>query len=252
MKPDIRSGRRLAAPLAILVLVAAVLPAAAQQRPTNPVSGRTPVEREVMASRPAWEFSFGAGVLSGGDLFQVRSEAVRSWDPPAGAPFNSDKYTVTLDEDLLLAMTLAYVPRPTWKLRLDLAWSEVQASAMARFGETVVVVPYDEVSFTSIGVGVEGVMADAGRFRPYLLAQALLVFVGSSGGDLDGVRPGARFGLGLQAIVGPNWSFRAELSDTVLQVDSDDHRDALEEPFEFTEYGPQHLLGATGSVSVSF
>jgi hypothetical protein len=238
----------------ILPLVLRVGPAMAQDRSEPTPTGRQRAEtgrRRSIAdedTRPVrWSFAVGAGIMASGDLFKVRVPSGNDllWQAPGGSAFNSDRFTVTLDEDLQITLVGSWQAASRLFLRGEFSWARLQATALAIVGQTGEVVPYDEISFYLTGLAAEYRLI-AGRTTPYLLGGGAWVVVRSAGdAGLDQSRPGFRFGAGLHHAWGGRWALRGEIRDTLVDLDLTDYRPraaGVAAPnIELQSLAPQHL-----------
>lgn len=246
MRPRGRAASAAAGALLALVAVGTG-PALAQR---EAVTGRwaPPPQEAVQRTTGRWSVSAGGGLLTSGDLFNVTATSLVQGRPPYGA----SEFRVTLDEDLLIALSAAYRARERWSVRMELGWSRVDATAEARVGQTVVLQEYDRLTFTLVGLSAEHRLL-ATRLYPYLCAGAALARLSAAEAEgLTQTRLGARLGAGLQVELGPAWGARAEIRDTICQFDSDRHAGSAPGIDAYEELGPQHLFEVIVAMSVIF
>ncbi len=250
--PSFIRGRRL--PHCIVVFAVLIFGAGmafAQQIP-DAVSGRTKPPRPAGAETDTpWNLQVRGGMLSGGDLFKVRTEITRTWMSPAGSAFTSDKYTVTLDEGFLMSLGAVYELNPKLRLRCDLEWAQVDAAALARTGQTAQAYKYDEVSFVNVSFGVEAPLTSA-RSHPFLTAGLVVSRVSGMDDVLDRTGVGGRIGIGFEYGMNSFWSLRVEATDTFMQIETADYQDMIGDVASYNEYGSQNLFGLSGGMVVHF
>ncbi|MFH1845715.1 MAG: hypothetical protein ABIF77_21240 [bacterium] len=221
-------------------------------------TGRTPGEQISEEKESRWLLSAGAGIMTSGDLFKVMipSGSLPDWLAPAGGEFNSDEFVVTLDEDLQTALSVAYQTVGNWWLRFDFSWSQVDATAEARVGQTVELHLYERMTFLMAGLTVERPLLSTPDF-PYLIAGVTMVDLNAvNAQELDQSKTALRFGVGYHHAFDSTWGGRIEIRDTFLQLDSTDHVPAARGvglvEHEFEEYGPQSLFEITVSITGRF
>ncbi|MFO7652469.1 MAG: hypothetical protein R6X25_01490 [Candidatus Krumholzibacteriia bacterium] len=256
----LRSARRLALLAVLGVTLVMAAPAAqaqsvtGRQRPDDETTetGRTQVETAPSPSR--WAIGAGGGVLAGGDLFRVRASSgnALTWLTPAGASFGSDRFTVTLDEDLQIALQGAWQASSRLAVRAEFSWARVGLSALAVVGQTGEVLPYDEWNVFLVGLAGEYRLIPD-RTYPYLVGGAVLVTVRSlDAPDFDTARIGPRLGVGLNHDLDDRWSVRVEIRDNLLNLNLADHQPIAagtsEPAVDFDEITPQHLWEIFGTV----
>lgn len=190
----------------------------------------------------------GAGVLTSGDLFKVEvvSRNPQPWLAPAGSQFNSEEYIVTLDEDLLLSASLFYRLGGQWWLRGDLSYAKLDATAEALVGQTVELHLYDQLAFLMAGLTVERPLVSTPSY-PFLLAGFAWVDIKAEhDAAFDQSDLGWRFGAGYHQDFAVSWGLRLEIRDTILQIDTSEHRplnlNPLDPELKIDQYGPQHLF----------
>jgi len=248
--------QKIARSLILTALFVGVTPASgvarAQDEPVRrAVSGRTPSQEQIVRISP-WSLQIRGGMMTSGDIFRVNTAVARTWTPPVGGDtFSSDKFKVTLDENFMAGMGIGYAINEDVTLRLDMDMSQLDATALARTGQTVIPVLYDEITFMTYALDIETRLMRT-RNHPYLLAGLVLCTVDGKGETLDQTRTGFKLGLGFEADIAPNWAFRFEAVDTIIQVDTDEHRESLGEEILFSELGPQNLFGFSGGLLVRF
>ena len=82
-----------------------------------------------------WFLAAGAGVLASGTLFRVASDDPARWQPPGGPVFTSKDFTVLLDEDFCLVLTLGRrLGSRSW-VRLNLSSARMNMLARAWVGQ---------------------------------------------------------------------------------------------------------------------
>ena len=227
--------------------------ARAQDEPVRKaVSGRTAPREQIVRDLSPWSLQIRGGMMTSGDIFRVNTEVSRNWAPPVGGDaFSSDKFKVTLDENFMVGMGIGYAINADVALRLDMDMSQLDATALARTGQTVIPVLYDEITFMTYALDIQTRLMRT-RNHPYLLAGLVLCTVDGKGETLDQTRTGFKLGLGFEADMAPNWGFRFEAVDTIIQIDTDEHRESLGEEIQFSELGPQNLFGFSGGLLVRF
>ena len=205
-----------------------------------------------------WWISAGAGMMTSGDLFKVtvNNGVAIPWLPPAGGEFRSDKYTVTFDEDLDLALSLGLRFSRHLTLRGDLSWASVAATAEARVGQTVELHPYETFTFIMAALGLEARLL-ATPSTPYLLIGATLVdFRADQAAELDQTQLGARIGVGYEHALGASWTIGLEIRDTIVSLDTEDYRPEAATPsypeITYTSVTPQHLFEILVQARLSF
>lgn len=242
---------RLATGLALL----ACLVAACQ---TSPLSAQVDTgRRRAVASaptrhpapqdgaQPGWFFAAGFGLMTGGDLFQVRHRQTVSWLAPSGSQFLSNDFVVTLDEDIDLAVTAGRrLGDRTW-LRLHLSSAAIAMTALARIGQGAEVHRWDTLNVVILGLDLEYRLVQQPHF-PYLLAGGAAVAVrGSQERDTDQSRLGVRFGAGYHFRLNPLWGLRLEARDNLLHLDFRGYEPPVAAGFDqaatLSERTPDHL-----------
>lgn len=243
-----RIGRIAAAALLGAAAGLAAVPATAQTS-----TGRYAPEA---ARRPARFTLFaGAGVLTSGDVFSVDGATVQRWLTPGGTSFAAQRFTVTLDEDVETTLGLSYLVASGWRLRLDLAYGQMDMTALARTAEAVDLVRYDKLSAAMAAVAVEAALLSTSSY-PYLLAGGVATSLsGDRTGDFDQTLLGLRGGIGFHWALDPSWGVRFEIRDTIHQIDTADHEVRLAGPGEAPaaeELGPQHFFEVGGTLGIAF
>jgi hypothetical protein len=196
---------------------------------------------------PSWWIAAGVGVATSGDLFKVEvAGGPATWLPPAGGSFNSDRFIVTLDEDLAVAATVGYRLGSRWNLRGDVSWSRLNATAEARVGQSVLLYPYDRLSTLQLGLEAEVRLIRTPSY-PYLLAGLVVVDIDAQyASELDQTVWGPRLGIGYQHAFDPVWSLRVEIRDTIVSIDTENHRTEPAAGFEpdltYERVDRQHLF----------
>ena len=205
-----------------------------------------------------WWIAAGAGVMTSGDLFKVTVDngVAIPWLPPAGGEFRSDKFTVTFDEDLDLALSLGLRFSRHLTLRGDLSWASVAATAEARVGQTVELYLYENFTFIMAALGLEMRLL-ATPSTPYLLIAAALVdFRADQAKELDQTQLGARIGVGYEHALGANWTIGVEIRDTIVSLDTEDYRPEAATPsypeITYTPITPQHVFEILAQARLSF
>lgn len=221
-------------------------------------TGRSAAEETTRGSSGRWSFRAGAGVMTSGDLFEVimPSGMMPEWIAPDGETFHSDEFVVTLDEDLQTAVCVAFLLADAWWLRFDLSWSQANATAEARVGQTVELYRYDQLTFLLSGLTIERSLINTDDYV-YVLAGAVLVDVSAANGEgLDQTVLGWRFGMGFHHAFDERWGARFEIRDTLQQLDMGEHTPRAigteVVAMEFMELGPQHLFELTFSIGGLF
>lgn len=244
--------------VAVFMLLPAVLAAppfavdARADGPRQAVSGRTAPAEAARSEVSPWSLQVRGGLLTSGDIFRLNTEISRMWTPPAGGePFSSDKFKVTLDENAMFGLAVGYDLNPDLRLRFGADFATLDATALARIGQSVYPLLYDEITFTAYSLDLEADLMRT-RHHPYLIAGLVLCSVDGKGETLDQTRGGFKLGVGFEADIAPNWALKVEAVDTMIQIDTDEHRDSLGEDILFSELGPQNLFGFTGGLLVRF
>lgn len=228
--------------------------APADARVVRPSSGRTAPETSDTTVRPAdWFFDVGAGISAAGDLFRAKSDATEMWTAPvSGETFAARRFTVTLDETARISAGLARRITGRGWLHLNFTWFEMNATALANDSQFVSLVPYDVLTFTSLGLTWEERLTDT-DLAPFVLAGATWLDVSARSDALSQSSFAPVFGAGVSWRLQGGWVARADLTDTLVQIDSDDVVDT-DWPVQAThaEIGPQHLIGIEIGLSVAF
>ncbi len=241
--------------LNLAILTAAALVGAAAAAPAQTSTGRYAPERRSEPGRLS--VSAGSGALTSGDVFVVRvpGDVVQRWLAPSGTEFAAREFRVTLDEDVLAAVGLAYEATDVWSLRLDLSYSEVDMTALARTSQTVELIPYDRLTFVMAGLEVERALVRAPT-HPYLLAGGAVAGISAARAEaLDQTRFGLRLGAGLHWPLDPRWAVRLEIRDTIVQIEAADHEPVLvagDRAPALEELGPQSLFEIGASIRARF
>jgi hypothetical protein len=214
---------------------------------TSSVSGRH-APAPVPTGPTRFKVTFGAGVLTSGDLFKIEvvSRNPQPWLSPAGSQFNSEEFVVTLDESLLLAVSLFYRLGGQWWLRGDLSYAKLDATTEALVGQTVELHLYDRLAFLMAGLTVERPLIATTSY-PFLLAGAALVDIKADhAAELNQSGLGWRLGVGYHHTFNNTWGLRLEIRDTIMQIDTSAHEPINLNPQDpettKAEYGPQHLF----------
>ncbi|HOX26311.1 MAG TPA: hypothetical protein PLL30_06945 [Candidatus Krumholzibacteria bacterium] len=207
----------------------------------------------------AWFLSAGAGLVTSGDLFRVRTAGQSGipWDPPAGANFQSDDFAVTLDETIAMALSAGRrLAAPLWA-RLDLGAAQIDMTAIARVGETADVFRWDQLSIYQAALVAEYRLVDEPSFAYLLGGVAGVLARGEASGDYDQERVGLRFGGGYQQRLAQAWGLRFEVRDTMVSLDFADYRPPVVGEVAYPdvtmeERSPQHLLELLVSLQGGF
>lgn len=242
--------------LVLAFLCLAAVPVAGQSD-----TGRHRDEDYEAAQQQSWQrwwFSGSVGAMASGDLFKVtvKSGVNPPWLAPIGGEFRSDKYTVTLDEDVVWALGLGLRLSRRIGLRADLSWATLPVTAEARVGGTVQLYPYEFLQVVQLAVALEARLL-ATPSSPYLLLGASLVRVGAEQAtELDQSHIGARIGIGYEHSLGRSWSLGAEIRDTIVSLETAQHSPATPSPqypdITFTEVTPQHFFELLLQVRLNF
>jgi hypothetical protein len=198
---------------------------------------------------PGWYLMAGAGLMTSGDLVRYQTDANTgiAWDPPAGDPFLSDDFTLTLDEGVALSLALGRrVSRPLW-LRLDLSAAELPVTALARTGQSVAAFRWDELSVLVLGLSAEVRLMDRPSFLFLTGGGGVTWTSGNRSDDLDRTQAHLRLGGGYHQDLGRGWGVRAEIRDSIQDLEFADYRPPVEEGAQYpavtaTGLGPQHLV----------
>ena len=216
-----------------------------------------PTEANAGLQPSRWWLAAGAGMATSGDLFKVSvAGGPARWLPPAGGSFQSDLFIVTLDEDVAVAMTVGYRLSSHVALRGDLSWSRLNATAEARAGQTVSLYPYERLSLLGLALVAEVPLIRTPSY-PYLLAGGAVVLVDAENADeLDQNVFGPRLGLGYLHAFDQRWGLRLEIRDTIVAIDTEDHRTEPAAGFEpdvtYTRIKPQHLFELLLQIDLGF
>ncbi len=223
-------------------------------------TGRSPGVSAGARSESRWAFCGGLGVFASGDLFQAelvpKPESLPTWYTPGGAPFKSDEFVVTLDEDLQVGATVFFRLQSRLWLRADWSWAQVDATAEAWASAVVDLHLYDRLTIMSFGLAAEYALL-GGRTFPYVFGGGAVVTVTAAHAQgIDQNRFGPRLGVGFQQDLGSYWAGRVELRDTILQIETTGHEEHMVvstgQAFEFLQFGPQHLVELTASIRMYF
>lgn len=239
----------------VLVLAAALLLPSCAPAEARVVSGRTPAERErgrLGEDTSRWSLDLGAGLAAGGDLFQVAAAQTVAWPTPRGGSFQARRYDVTLDEDVLLAGGLCWRTGTRSSLRLSLAWTEMDLTALANDSQFVAPVPWDRARFLRAGLVWEQRLTET-RLRPYGLIGVGYSSLAAGNGALDqgGITP--LLGAGALLRLAPRVDLRLEVVDGIRQFESEALvGDLLPAGTDLRERGPQHLVALTAGLRLAF
>lgn len=224
-------------------------------------TGRTPQYRETVAATQSlpsrWWFAAGAGMATSGDLFTATvAGGPAAWLPPAGGQFNADRFIVTLDEDLAVAVAGGYRLGSRWILRADVSWARLDATAEARAGQTVTLHPYDRLGLLQLSLAAE-IRLIRTRCYPYLVAGAVAVVVDAEyASELDQTVLGPRLAVGYLHAFAERWGVRLEVRDTIVSIDTENHRTEPAAGFEpavtYERVGTQHLFELLALVHLGF
>lgn len=194
---------------------------------------RRPMESPVAATGPQaptrWVVLLQGGIMSSGDLLSVRTPAASGvpWTPPAGSSFVSDEFLLTLNEDASFGIGVERIVNDWLAVRGDASFSRLEVTAEARIGETVKLLPYDEISLAVYSLSAELKLVRNPSF-PYLLGgAAVTVLSGSGDGAFDQTRAGLRVGGGYHQDLGHRLGLRGEVRTTIQQ-------------FQFADYVPPY------------
>lgn len=198
------------------------------------------------AGEAVWTFAAGAGILAGGDLFRLVSENAPRWLTPAGASFSSRDLTVTLDEDLVLAVAFGRRLGDRIWLRGHLGTAQAGLSALAWIGQESEVQAWDNLDVVLVGLDLEYRLTAQPRY-PFLVAGAGAVLVkGRADIGYDQARPAVRFGGGYHLRLNRIWGLRAEARNSLSWLGFDDlapsfAAEAQQPEFLVTEESPHHF-----------
>jgi opacity protein-like surface antigen len=230
--------------------------------PGDEVAEEVTEEAEIVVVPTAsgsWFFMASAGLAASGDVLRVSTEGVSGipWNPPGGPEFQSEDFTLTLDEAFALSFSLGRrLTSRTW-LRADVGLAEMQVTALARVGQTAEVYRWDELAFWRAAVAMEYRFLRRAT-TPLIMAGVAVVDVAGAVDDgLDQTRLGWRIGAGYNVGLGAGWSLRAEVRDTIVWLQMEDYRppvgDGADYPNATVEnLGPQHLVEALVGVVGEF
>ncbi|MBC8423296.1 hypothetical protein H8E07_04160 [bacterium] len=203
-------------------------------------------------ARADWAFSVNAGLGAGGDLFQVKTDLLESWTAPVGGEtFAAKRLTVTLDESLQLGLGLARRLTPRGWLRFQFSWTEMEATALAH-APFITLVPYDVMTMVRLGLLWEQRLL-ATPLSPYVCAGVDYLDVAAKADYLTQSVFAPTVGAGLIYEMAGPWRVTAELSDTIVQLESAGFT-AQHWPVGavYTERGPQHLISLSVGLLVLF
>jgi len=240
--------------MAALALWACAGTALADAYVLEPKRGRSGPVRETRDAGDAdWAFTVGGGLGASGDLFQVKGAVTGDWTAPIdGEVFQARRFSVTLDENVLVGFGFSRrVTRLGW-LRLDFSWTELEATALANDSQFVELVPYDALTMIRVGVAWEQRLVDE-AWAPFVVLGVSHLDVEATADFLDQSGLAPTIGLGLDYDLSGPWRLRCELTDTLVQLESsgvtagDWPGDAV-----YTEVGPQHLIALTLGMAVLF
>lgn len=244
------TSRQILGTLLILILAAGATAAPGDARI---VSGRPAptVERDDGPSR--WSLHVGAGLAAGGDLFRVQVDDSRAFTTPlGGAGFNAQRFTTTLDEQALLSGDLIWRTGETSALRLGFSWAEMDVAALANDGQYVTPILWDQASLTTVGLVWEQTLLQA-PLRPYLLAGAVFLSVDALAPELDQEAVAPLVGVGVAYRVAETMQLHLSVRDVVRQLDTEGVVGAsVPANVEYASRGPQHLIGLSGGLELSF
>jgi hypothetical protein len=249
--PGMRRSVALFAALA-LVVTAAVSSAQTSSGRHRAPREMAPTDADSVARRddgPGWYLMAGAGLMTSGDLVRYRTEANTgiAWDPPAGEPFLSDDFTLTLDEGVALSLAMGRrLSRPLW-LRLDLSAAELPVTALARTGQSVEPFRWDELSVVVLGLSAEYRLVNQPSFLFLNGGGGMTWTSGNRSDDLDRTQAHLRLGGGYHQDLGRGWGVRAEIRDSIQDLDGAAYRPPVEPGADYpaitvTGLGPQHLV----------
>ncbi|MBU1073750.1 hypothetical protein KKG45_10930, partial [bacterium] len=188
----------------------------------EPKRGRTrPVSEASLPVEAAWGLSVVVGASAGGDVFRVKEELTTDWTAPvAGETFQAQRFTVTLDESVLLGFCLARRMTPRGWLCVDFSWTEMDATALANDSQFVKLVHYDTLTMVWIGLGWEQRLLDT-PLAPFLSAGVGYLDVSARADYLSQSKLAPRIGAGAFYSLAGAWRLRGEISDTVVQLRSE-------------------------------
>lgn len=239
---------------AVLVGMCAPLAAApADAYVVEPKRSRSAAEPEARGvARADWAFSVNAGLGAGGDLFHVKAGFPENWTAPVGGEtFAAKRFTVTLDEGLQLGLRLTRRLTPRGWLRLEFSWTEMEATALAHT-DFVTLVPYDVLTMVRLGLLWEQRLLEM-PLSPYVCAGVDYLDVAAKAVYLSQSTVAPTVGAGLIYEMAGPWRVTAELSDTIVQLES---AGFTEQDWPggavYTERGPQHLISLTVGLLVLF
>lgn len=240
--------------LLLLGVVGEAETALADARVVRASSGDTAADEPTgVATEPSWLMSVGGGLSAGGDLFRVRAVDITDWTAPlADTVFIAKRFTVTLDEGTLISFGMSRRITERGWLRVDFAWTEMNAAALANDAHIVTPVHYDTLTMTRLGLSWEQRLLDT-TFAPFFVVGARYLDISGKAPYLtqSGLAPEIGVG-GVYRMSGP-WLARFELTDTIFQFDSSGIQ-AEDWPVGavYTELGPQHLITLGVGLSVMF
>ncbi len=225
----------------------------ADARVVTPADRTPSVTPEPQPADASWQFRVGTGFSAGGDLFQVKSDATETWTAPVAATdFSARRFTATLDESVLISAGLARRLTSRGWLQLDFTWTEMNVTALALSGQVVDLVPYDVLTFTRLGLAWEQRLLDT-PLAPYVRGGVTWLDLSAKSDALTQSGLAPTVGVGAVWRMQGAWAVRAELTDTITQLESDGVT-AVDWPeaATYTERGPQHLIGIDVGLVVSF
>ncbi len=231
-----------------------VLSASTASADARIVSGRISATESVHqeAEPSSIRLLLGGGVSAAGDVFAYESSLTRSVTTPLGGSFMASRFTATLDEDVLIDLGLLIRISSRAGIRVSGRWSEMGLTALANDSQIVTPSPWDVVTFTQLTMLYEQALA-VGKWVPFIAGGASWLKVDAMADVLDqqGVSP--TLGVGLRVRTDPRFGFWAEILDTVRQIESNQLMgEVLPGDGEFTEFGPQHLVGLTIGIELGF
>jgi hypothetical protein len=172
----------------------------------------------------SWSFHAGAGALAAGDLARVRTagSAGIPWDPPGGPEFNSDSFTLTLDESILLALGVGHRLSDRVWVRAAVSLAQLDVAARARVGQSAEVYRWDQLAVLLAGLDAELRLVRSPSYF-YLVGGASLVRLsGQEGDQLDDTGVALRVGAGYHQRLAPGWGLRVEVRNNLAAIDRAD------------------------------
>jgi hypothetical protein len=207
--------------LALILVAAAALPAAAQDRsetgrrkpqrtapaePVRPQPAAADQAAPMLADDPdRWVAGIGLGLGDAGDLFRVETltGAVAAWGPAGDPRFRASRFTATVDPGADLSAHLARrLGRGRWWLRGEVSRSAADVAAEALLGQGGDVFFYDRVTFLTFGLGLEARLTSWPSHPYAVLAVSACHMSASRYDDLSETGFGGRFGLGYRHRIG--------------------------------------------------